>query len=282
MARYYALVASLRELSQGAAGAKDFDACAIRDYVREHLGDEDRQLLDFFHTWYDIENLAAVASGSDNFNPLGNLSLEQLEAELKTPESLPGYLARVVEACRAGEQNEDEAVDVSRGMTRSLYEAFYGQAARSASRFVREWYAFDRTLRNICAAVAARRTGRAIEGVVVGQDDVTAALAGSSAADFGLKGEVGYIDALLGALTEQDDLLEKERRIDALRWRQADALSEFSYFDMDAVLAYMARVALVSRWQALDPATGRAMFEQLLDRLCGAEFFEWIDKKTQA
>lgn len=270
MAGYYALVASLRDLAPGGTN-KDFDANEIRAYVREELKEADRQLLDFFYTWYDIENLVAAWTRSDHFNPLGNFTAEQLALEAGKPEQLPYYLARVVEAYNAPEHNQDEQVEVAHGLARSLYEAFYRQAAGSANRFVREWFAFDRSLRNISAAVAARRSDRPVEQVVVGDDAVAEALKKSTAVDFSLKGEVEYIDTLIATLTEQDDLLEKERQLDALRWSMADELTRFDYFDLQAVLAYMVKVNLVARWQRLDVQIGKQFFDHLLNQLSTIE-----------
>lgn len=280
MARqYHYLVASLRDYALEGA-EKDFDAFQIRDYVRENLSGQDLDTLCMFYTYYDIENIVSVATRSNRFNNLGNFTLEELDDEVKKPESLPRYLGAVIEAYNNPEANENEDVDTSRRLERSLYEAYYREAAKSQSRFVREWTDFDRTLRNLCAAIAARKANRPAEDVVVGDDAVTAAISRSTASDFGLKGELDYIDAVMQALTEEDNILEKERKLDALRWKVVDDMTTFEYFSLDAVLAYLIKVNLVYRWRQLDPQTGREMFSHLLDMLSGTGLFEWIDRKS--
>ena len=46
----------------------------------------------------------------------------------------------------------------------------------------------------------------AVDQVTVGGGDVVDQLHRSSAADFGLRGELGYIDSLIGAMDEQNML----------------------------------------------------------------------------
>ena len=120
---------------------------------------------------YDCESLAALRSGRAAHNPLGNLTREELEEELKAPRRLPEALAQVVRAYADPEGEDAEAVDTSRRFERALFGAYYASCARSRSRFLRGWSSFDRTLRNVTAAVAARAAGRPFRGAVLGGGD---------------------------------------------------------------------------------------------------------------
>ena len=53
------------------------------------------------------------------------------------------------------------------------------------------------------AAVTARAAGRPVEEVTVGGGDVVEQLERSSAADFGLRGELPYIDAVIAAVNDR-------------------------------------------------------------------------------
>lgn len=61
---------------------------------------------------------------------------------------------------------------------------------------------------------------------------------------------------MIAAVNEEANLVEKERKIDRIRWREAEELAAFDYFDIDAILSYLVRVNLVARWSRLDPAHG--------------------------
>lgn len=93
----------------------------------------------------------------------------------------------------------------------------------------------------------------------------------SSAADFGLRGELPYIDAVIAAVNDEANLVEKEHKIDLIRWNEAAELATFDYFDVNAILSYLVRINIVARWTLLDAARGREMFARLLAELDGKE-----------
>lgn len=270
---YYTLVAGFREYAID-ADRKGFDAAAIRDEVLEALSEKDRRAVELLYGYYDCENLAARRAGRTAHNALGNLTAEEIDAELRQPKRLPAELADVIRAFADPEGEEAERIDTTQRFETALFAAYYGLCARSGCRFLREWSAFDRTLRNVTAAVTARTLGRAVEEVTVGEDEIVEQLRRSSASDFGLRGELDWLDALLAAAGDEQSLIEKEHRIDLIRWNESEALSTFDYFDIDAVVAYLVRVNLVARWSVLDPARGRALFGRLMEGLDGKDLIK--------
>ena len=281
MARnYYCLVAGLREIALD-ADRKGFDARAIIESVREELSKGDRQSLELFYGFYDVENLVNLRAGRAQFSTLGNFSREQLEQELKNPVALPRWMAAVVAAYANPEEAEEESVDTNKAFERSLFEAYYRACEQSKCRFIREWYEFDRNLRNVCATYMARKGGIAVADVVVGSGYVVDTLGRSSAADFGLKGELDYLDAVTTAVANDSNLVDKERRIDQIRWEMADELTAYDYFDMNGILGYLVRVNIVHRWVALDPAYGREVFDKLMASLSGKELIGKAEQESE-
>lgn len=189
---YYTLVAGLREYALD-ADAKGFDVRAIVEEVFEALTERDARQVRLLDAYYDCENLVALRAGRRAFSPLGNFSREELAEELKHPVRLPEELARVVRAYADPEGEDAETVDTAQRFEKSLFAAYYELCARKGCRFLRQWAVFDRNLRNLTAAVTARAAGRPVEEVTVGGGDVVDQLQRSSAADFGLRGELGYI-----------------------------------------------------------------------------------------
>ena len=96
----------------------------------------------------------------------------------------------------------------------------------------------------------------------------------SSAADFGLRGELPYIDAVIAAVNDEANLVEKEHKIDLIRWNEAVELATFDYFDINSILSYLSRVNIVARWTQLDAVRGREMFERLMAELDGKGLIE--------
>ena len=267
---YYCLVAGLKEYSLD-ADTKGFDANAIVGEILDGVSASDAAQVRLLYGYYDCENIASLRAGRSAHNPLGNFTREELEEEVKAPKRLPSAVGRVLRAYADPEGEDAEEVDTAQRFETALFDAYYATCSRAKSRFLREWSEFDRTLRNVTAAVTARAAGRPVEEVTVGGGDVVEQLERSSAADFGLRGELPYIDAVIAAVNDETNLVEKERKIDAIRWNQAEELSTFDYFDINALLAYLVKVNIVARWTRLDDKQGREMLHRLMTSLDGKD-----------
>ncbi len=274
---YYCLVAGLREYTLD-GDVKGFDARVVIEEIAEALSKADRKALAAHLLFWDVCNLVNVRSGREGFSTLGNLSREELQAELEQPTLLPAELREVITLyaeLKGGEVDADDErlqrIDTARSFEAALFAAYYRYCAKSRCRFVREWAEADRNLRNITAAVTARQRGLTIGDVVVGEGEIVAQLSRSSAVDFGLKGELTYIDNLIAALGDNQDLLDKEHRIDLIRWNMAEELATFDYFNINYLLSYVARLGLVHRWAMLDADRGKEMFRRLVGSLGAKE-----------
>ena len=267
---YYALVAGFKEYALDGE-MKGFDIEAILSEVFEVLSSKDKKTVELLYAYYDCENLISRHNGSSTYNALGRLSSEEVEEELRRPTILIEPLAKVVRAYASPESEDAEDLDLSQPFAKALMTAYYKACAASGSRLLREWSATDRTIRNIVAATLARRQGVAIESVVVGEDSVTESLMRSSAADFGLRAELPFVEQLVAAVADEQNMVEKERKIDNIRWAELSELSTFDYFDLNAVIAYLVKVNMVARWAALDAKVGREMFDRLMADLDGKE-----------
>ena len=267
---YYTLVASFREYALDSE-TKGFDIKAILEEVFEALSSSDAKTVKLLYAYYDCENLISRHNGSSTYNPLGLLSSEEIDEELRQPSRLITPLAKVVRDYVLPADEDGEEVDLSQPFAKALMTAYYKACAASGSRLLREWSAADRTIRNIVAATLARRQGVAVESVVVGCDSVAAALSRSSAADFGLRTEIPYVEPLIAAVVDEHNMVEKERKIDNIRWSALSELSSFYYFDVNAVIAYLVKVNMVARWAALDAKVGRELFDRLVSELNSAD-----------
>ena len=269
---YYCLVASLREWTLD-SDTKGFDVREILDEILEELTADDRRAVALLYAYYDCENIISRRAGRQRHNPLGNLSVEQLDDVLtnRNYALLSERVAKVVKLyVEADDEERDEDVILSERFERALFEAYYADLAASKSSFLRGWGEFDRTLRNIAAAVAAREAGRSIKDVVIGGGEVVEQLSRSSAVDFGLRGELQYIDAVIAAVSDEPNIVEKERKIDAIRWSEAEDIAAYDYFNINYLLSYLVKVNIVARWTLLSPKVGREMLNKLIAGLDAA------------
>ena len=119
--------------------------------------------------------------------------------------------------------------------------------------FLREYFRFDLNVRNAKVAYLNKALGRP-----AGTDIFM-----SAPGEFE---EAQKLDSVLAT----DDILARERGIDDLMWAKIDELTTFDYFDIDAVLGFIAKLHIVARWLKLDDETGRQMFARLVDEVRGS------------
>jgi hypothetical protein len=185
---------------------------------------------------------------------------------------LSSNVAKVVKYFNEADDDErDEENVINDSFEHALFEAYYRDLAESKCSFLKAWGEFDRNLRNISAALAAREAGRSVADVVVGGGDVVEQLKSSSSADFGLRGELQYIDAVISAVSDEKNIVEKERKIDKVREEQAWDIAVFDFFNINFILSYLVRVNIIARWMLLLPEAGREMLERLMRDLDAKE-----------
>lgn len=130
---------------------------------------------------------------------------------------------------------------------------FYQNALSLKDHFLREYFRFDLNVRNAKVAYLNKALGRP-----AGTDIFM-----SAPGEFE---EAQKLDSVLAT----DDILARERGIDDLLWAKIDELTTFDYFDIDAVLGFIAKLHIVARWLKLDDGTGRQMFARLVDEVRGS------------
>lgn len=142
-------------------------------------------------------------------------------------------------------------------------QLLYEEGMRSPNAFVREWFAFNLNLNNILAAVICRKHGFDIRKAIVGEGEVQDALRSSNQKDFGLSATLPEIDDIL-RLSDVEDLYEREKKTDALRWAWLEEKTLFSYFEAENVFAYWLQAQMLFRWDILNKEEGARIFRELI------------------
>lgn len=286
---YYYLVAGLKEYQMDSQ-VKGFDALAIRDDISAQISSSDRKYLELLYRRYDIENILSAREGKSRHNLLGNISQENIAELIEHPEKFDTPLSRVLnayaEATRAQESGEtidpfdstpQSTIDVELPLSNQLWNTYYDMCAKSKSSFIRKWAEFEQITRNVIAATSARKSGIAPKDVVVGRGEIIELLAKSQAADFGLKEHVEYIDTLIQIL-DTPNILEREKRLDKMRWDMAEEFTTYDYFNMNRILCYLVKINIIDRWIKLDKAEGERLFRQLSNGLRASDL---VDSRSE-
>lgn len=134
----------------------------------------------------------------------------------------------------------------------NLTKEFYEAALKDSDRFLKEYFTFDLNVRNGKARFLNKAFERPLD-----QDTIKL--------DTGEFAEGQRLEEALNA----PDLLSRERGLDSLMWDKINEITTFDYFDLDAILGFIARLRIIGRWFALDEKTGREMFRRLVDEVRG-------------
>ena len=129
----------------------------------------------------------------------------------------------------------------------NLDEAFYRRMAAEKNDFLRNYFAFDLNVRNAKTRYLNKALGRPAEQDVI------------------RLGDTPFEEAeRLEAVLQEKDLLARERALDDLTWDKISQMTSFHYFDIDAVLGFLAKLHIIARWAELDEQAGRTRFAALV------------------
>lgn len=134
-----------------------------------------------------------------------------------------------------------------------LDAALYRKAFKSSSSFLRSHFLFDLQLRNTRVEYLNAALGRP-----EGKD--TLRLEELEDVDFEQKEEV---EAVLAG----NDIIVREKGLDLLMWNHIEEATVHDFFDIDAILAFTAKLKIIDRWEKLDPATGAELFRRMVSEI---------------
>ena len=263
---YYCLIAGLPDIQ--ADDTKALTPLAdLKKELSEQLSDMDRDLLNLLFAAYDNRNLLTWLSDKEaTLHPAGNLTADDwaelvaLMREFEQPKDarlLPyihTFYSTYNDESRAGNSISNE--DYLAGL-------YYEFAMKSSNRFLQKWFEFNLNINNLLTAIACRKHDFDPKAMIIGQNEISNTIRQSNARDFGLSGMFDQLEVLM-RIAEETDLLEREKKIDALKWEWLDENTFFHYFGVEKVLAFVLKVEMLERWRMLSVEKGAQIFRELL------------------
>ncbi len=271
MSHYHCLIASLPDLNWGEL-PKNLSLLEFLDEVEGQVSQGDRHILRLFRLQFDNENLLRflLKQESGEFLQGGNFSssfIEELVAQVKAGDRMVGaaelyYLEEFI----AYYFEYADAPNTGPILQDRLNALYYEYALNCSNEFVRNWFEFNMNLRNLLSAQTCKKYRLDVKPFLVGENEVSAILAQTNARDFGLSGVFDYADEVL-RLGEENNFLERENKIDLLKWRYLDEQVFFHYFSMEKVFSYMVMLETLERWQRLTQENGEQRFKEMSEQL---------------
>ena len=271
MSKYYYLVTGLPELTLEDNKLR----YSIADFKKEfypELSSGDKKLVDLFYLRFDNENVLSLLKDREaQIDERGNYSADSIraiigqiqeEGKILTPNVLPSYLNQFITSYMLDPTfTEGKVMVVDR-----LAAMYYAYAMKCGNDFLSSWFEFNLHVNNILVALTARKFKMEVEPLIVGDTEVCQTLRSSNARDFGLSSEVDYLEQVV-KISEIADLVEREKKIDQLRWKWMEDKTFFEYFSLERLYVFLLQTDIIERWLTLDKEKGNQMFRSIIAAL---------------
>lgn len=267
MSTYYCLVAGFPDISLD-DGKLSYSVSDFKAELYPDLSAQDRKLIDLFYLKFDntailklLKNKDAVIEDKGNFSAEELLQLIEAVREGDTPDKkYPSYLVNFVSQYLQLSQDELYRAD---DLLAALYYS-YGMSSNNA--FIASWFEFNLNLNNILAALAARKYKMEVSSVIVGATSICEQLRTSNARDFGLNETLEYFEALQ-RIADIEELVEREKKVDMLKWKWLEDESFFHYFTIERIFVFLMQLEMIERWISLDKEKGNELFRKMIQDL---------------
>ncbi len=268
MGKYYYLVAGLPKLALE-DNKLSYTVADFKEDIYPALTVADKKLVSLFFLQYDNANVLKLLKDREAaIDGRGVFSAEELnEYILRLKEGdriensmFPAYLSTFISEYFTNPVEENFLLE------NRLAALYYAYAMECKNKFVSSWFAFNLTVNNILVALAARKYKMELSSVIVGDTEVCEALRTSNARDFGLTGEVDCMEQLM-KISEISELVEREKKIDQLRWNWMEEATFFDYFTIERLFVFLLQLDMVERWMVLDKEKGNLLFRNIIATL---------------
>lgn len=267
MSTYYCLVAGLPDISLD-DGKLSYSVSDFKAELYPDLSAQDRKLIDLFYLKFDntailklLKNKDTVIEDKGNFSAEELLQLIEAVREGDTPDKkYPSYLVNFVSQYLQLSQDElYRAYDL-------LAALYYSYGMSSNNAFIASWFEFNLNLNNIFAALAARKYKLEVSSVIVGATSICEQLRTSNARDFGLNETLKYFEALQ-RIADIEELVEREKKVNMLKWKWLEDESFFHYFTIERIFVFLMQLEMIERWISLDKEKGNELFRKMIQDL---------------
>jgi hypothetical protein len=249
--KYYFLVTYLPEIQRDDKKVKLRFADLLAE--REYMAPEDWRQIELVLLAGDFLYLEKLLSGKDADVEHSIYEKEFWKEQVKAPKEVPDYLEEFLQTIAEEKSFGPDEVN-------QLHQIYYDHAIQAASNpFLKEYLAFEMLLRNVLAAIRARRKGLPPADHVLGEGEIVEQLGRASAEDFGLGQEIPWIERLV----EARDPLQLEDTIEQILWDYLDEQTTQVYFDFEVILAYFLKLQLLEKRLALSEERGMEIVRHL-------------------
>jgi len=242
----------------------------FKSEISDILTEDDKRLIDLLFYKFDNANLLKYLhkGSTDGFDEERAVftaaeireTCSTLKSEGRKAQNIdvPDYMAAYIKEHYARFDSEVKPAQLPEDRLSALY---YGEVCRCSNAFLAEWFEFNLNICNVLTALNCRKYGFDANEYIVGDNDLAQQLRRSASRDLNLPGSMSE----LLNIAEEQDLMQRERRLDAMRLNHIEEQTFYKTFDIEAVIAYCLRLEILERRLSLDKAAGEHVFRSLVN-----------------
>lgn len=262
---YYCLISGLKDLLL--EGVKpNISSAEFKDELSTKLHSTDLELVKLIYLQYDNQNLLNYLLDKNKaHSPLGTYSKEYLMDQIKNPETIIDYMIVFINHWRSEEQSKSNLY-----YENYLQSLYYQYVLKVDNDFLKQWFAFDRNVKNIITAINCRKYNYDIENQLIAiqnDNEIYQILQNKTINPELIKDLVPYGDEIIQLMESDKDISNKEKSIDFIKWKFLDDLTVFNYFTIEKILSYIIKLEMTERWYYMNTEEGKEVYKKLIDNM---------------
>ena len=240
--QYFYLIAGLPRLSFQDEHLP-FSAKTFLDDLKNKIDKKDLKLICMLYYTRDNQNLLNLLfNKNDKLKPEGCYSLNELKKGIEGSFLLPRYMNDFINSFKENKNRYAEA-----DWEAKLTEAYFKEVMKCRNDFLSEWIEFELNLKNILLFLSNRKHSLPFSEFVIEANEIAAMIKENLDTDFSTEPSINFMSAVV-KIMETENLVEREKKIDLLRWKKLEEMSFFHYFTVEAILSFIIKLMIIERW----------------------------------
>lgn len=136
----------------------------------------------------------------------------------------------------------------------NLSHYFYHTLKKQKSKLLQEYFLLDKAIRNASVKYISAAEGK--------ESGIKYLLTPEEPSDL-------FDATRINSIFKISNLIERELEMDKYRWEKINDIIQWHYFDMEVILAFLAKGMIIRRWLALDSEKGALLFRTYVDEIRG-------------
>jgi hypothetical protein len=223
-----------------------FTAKVFLDELKNKIDQKDFELVCWLYYIKDNSNLINILF---NENPSkqqeGYYSLLELKKALEGNTALPHYMNDFIASVT---ENKSQFTKVE--WETKLTVAYFGEAMKSGNEFLNQWMEFELNLKNLLLIMSNKKEQLPFSEFIIEANEMAALFKQSPSADFSTESSLGFLAQVI-KIIETENIIEREKKIDLLRWKQLEEMTFFNYFTVEVILSFIIKLMILERWAIL-------------------------------